>query len=113
MKLSSEKNIRTNLNKIFELCKKSDIFRSIFFGTLSFFIIFSLDFAQGRTDFFYQADSLFELAAYHSFMNTELRFPLFNTDKIFQEKIFFNIAFIFPSLFFLFKNFEIHINIYF
>ena len=88
MTLSSKKKIRTNLNKIFEFCKKSDIFRSIFFGTLSFFIIFSLDFAQGRTDFFYQADSLFELAAYHSFMNTELRFPLFNTDKIFPVKIF-------------------------
>ena len=114
MKLSSEKNIRTNLNKIFELCKKSDIFRSIFFGTLSFFIIFSLDFAQGRTDFFYQADSLVELAAYHSFMNTELRFPLFNTDKIFPGEDFSLIWLSSSQVYFFFlKILKSIFNIYF
>tara|TARA_Y100000389_G_scaffold196164_1_gene228657 strand:+ start:1353 stop:3038 length:1686 start_codon:yes stop_codon:yes gene_type:complete len=97
----------------FSIFINSDIVKSIFYGTSSFFTIFSIRFFQGKTDFFYQADSLFELASYHAFMNSEFNFPLFNTEKIFPNQDFSLIWLSSTEVYFFFlKIFKSIFNIY-
>ena len=106
---------RLNTKKLisFSIFINSDIVKSIFYGTSSFFTIFSIRFFQGKTDFFYQADSLFELASYHAFMNSEFNFPLFNTEKIFPNQDFSLIWLSSTEVYFFFlKIFKSIFNIY-
>ena len=96
------------------LNRNLDILKSIFYGTSSFFAIFSIQFFQGKTRFFYQGDSLFELAAYHAFMNSEFNFPLFNSEKIFPNQDFSLIWLSSTEVYFFFlKILKSFFNVYF
>ena len=103
---------KTSKLKIF-FNKQSNLIYSFMFGTVAFSIIFSFKFLLDKTGFFYQADSLFELAAYHAFLNGETLYPIFNTNKIFPQDNFSLIWLSSSQIYFLIlKAFKTIFNLY-